>query len=101
MKPRMSPTIPKAHSPLFAAVWQRIEGHTGKQFTTVTGLPFTYAIAHGVLRPSRANRNLPRSDFEKAMTRVPLNSTRDVKDLQGPAYVYAILMDERIRAGEW
>ena len=65
------------------------------------GAPFTYAVTGGSLRPSRTNRVLPRSHFEKALERVPLKDTTVVQDLQGPSFIYAILMDERIRTGEW
>jgi len=82
-------------------VWSRIQSHAGDDFTMVRGEPFTYVVAYGAVRPSRTNRQLPRSDFEKALARVPLKNTGVVQDLQGPSFVYAILMDERVRAGEW
>jgi hypothetical protein len=84
-----------------ATVWNRIGTHAGEDFTMVRGAPFTYVVAHGAVRPSRTNRQISRADFEKALARVPLNSTAIVQDLQGPSFVYAILMDERISAGEW
>jgi hypothetical protein len=96
-----SKTVAKSRTTRFADVWNRIESNAGNDFVTMTGLPFTYSVAHGALRPSRANRNIPRSDFEKALARVPLKNTAGVQDLQGPSFVYAILMDERIRGGEW
>ena len=67
----------------------------------VRGAPFTYVVAQGAVRPNRTNRHIPRSHFEKALTLVPLKNTSVVQDLQGPSFVYAILMDDRIRAGEW
>jgi hypothetical protein len=84
--------------PTFAEVWHRIESHAGEDFVTKTGLPFTYTVEHGVVRPSRTNRHIPRSDFEKALTLGPLKNVAVVHDLRGPSYIYAILMDERIRA---
>ena len=88
-------------TPNIATVWNRIGTHAGEDFTMVRGAPFTYVVAHGAVRPSRANRQISRSDFEKALARVPLKNAGVVQDLQGPSFVYAILMDERIRAGEW
>jgi len=85
----------------FVSVWKRIVSQAGEEFRTTKGLPFTYTVAHGAVRPSRTNRNLSRADFEKALARVPLKNTAAVQDLQGPAFIYAIMMDERIRAGEW
>jgi hypothetical protein len=90
-----------AKTPNFTAVWSRIESHAGEEFTMMRGAPFTYAVKHGAVRPSRANRQIPKSDFEKALALVPLKNTAVVQDLQGPSYIYAILMDERVRAGEW
>ena len=93
---------PKGSTPLRAdVVWRRIESSAGEKFKTVTGLPFTYTVAQSVVRPSRTNRQIPRSDFEKALKDVPLKNTTAVQHLQGPSFIYAILMDERIRAGEW
>lgn len=94
------PTM-KSGTRRFETVWSRIVSNAGNPFGTVKGLPFTYTVAQGAVRPSRTNRNLPRSDFEKAFARVPLKNTAGVQDLQGPSFVYAIMMDERIRAGEW
>jgi hypothetical protein len=85
----------------FAAVWDRIESHAGQEFKTVRGLPFTYTVVHGAVHPSRTNKKIPRADFEKAMACVPLKNTAVIQDLQGPSFIYAILMDERIRAAEW
>jgi hypothetical protein len=32
---------------------------------------------------------------------VPLTTTAPLQRLQGPSYLYAILMDDRIRHGDW
>jgi hypothetical protein len=32
---------------------------------------------------------------------VPLSSTVEMNHLQGPSYIYAILMDSRIRRDDW
>jgi hypothetical protein len=94
-------SIRKSQMPNFTSVWNRIEAHAGDEFTTVTGKAFTFVVEHGAVRTSRTNRQIPRSDFEKALALVPLENTVVLQDLQGPSYVYAILMDERVRAGEW
>ncbi len=82
-------------------VWTRIEAHAGEQFRLVRGAPFTYTVAHGCVVPDRTNHQLPKSHFEKALLRVPLKNTAVVQDLRGPSFIYAILMDERIRDGDW
>src|SRR5262245_56145473 len=91
----------KTTSPNASVVWRRIEAHQGDDFATKTGKPFTYTIRNGAVRPSRTDWQISRGDFEKALERVPLKNTTEVHDLQGPSFIYAILMDERIRAEDW
>ena len=85
----------------FSTVWSRIEAETGKTFRQIRGGEFTYRIQSGQLIPDRTNRIIPRSDFEKAFKLVPLKSTVSVQSLQGPSYIYAVLMDQRIRKLDW
>jgi hypothetical protein len=85
----------------FAEVWSRIESHAGEEFTQIRGGTFRYSIVGSILRPDRTNRGLPRAQFEEALSLVPLPNTTVVHHLQGPSYVYAILMDPRIRRGDW
>jgi hypothetical protein len=87
------------------SVWRRIESHQGEEFKTVTGLPFTYAVEgagiwffrHG----RRINRKLTRTQVEVAIARCPLTSTTEIKDLMDFAYLFALLMDARIRGEAW
>lgn len=53
------------------------------------------------LRPSRTVRHLSRSNFAKALDFVPLESTSEIKHLQGASYTFAILMDARVRRGDY
>ncbi len=85
----------------FADVWPRIEAHAGEEFRTIRNKPFSYNIRGSsvVPRPGKGaetNRLLPRSHFQKAWERRPLSGPGQIHDLQGPAYVYAILADARI-----
>jgi len=85
----------------FEDVWPRIEAHAGEEFRTIRDKPFSYNIRGSsvVPRPGRGaetNRLLPRSHFQKAWERRPLSGPGQIHDLQGPAYVYAILSDPRI-----
>lgn len=82
-------------------IWSRIESHAGERFQQKRGGEFTYAVSGSSLTTDRANRNLPRSDFEEALHLVPLDGPGQVQHLQGPSFVYAILMDERIRQSDW
>ena len=61
------------------------------------GKRFSYqAHGHGV-DMNTTNRILPRSDFQKAFERFPVSGPGDLQDLQGPSYIYSILMDPRVR----
>ncbi len=86
-----------------ATIWTRIETNSGQTFHQVEGGEFTYRVKGRTLKPDRTNRVISRSDFDKALNYVPFASTTEVNRLgvQGPSYVFAILMDERIRQGDW
>ena len=81
----------------FDVLWRNIHHFAGEKFLTVTGLPFTYEAHESYVKPSRANQNISRSDFEKAYDLVPLQSPAQIAKLvRGSAYVFAILTDPRI-----
>lgn len=82
-------------------IWARIEAHAGEDFTLTRGDVFQYAVPGNYLRPLGRVRHLSKTNFAKALDRLPLDNTRSVADLQGPSYVYAILMDHRIRRDDW
>lgn len=79
----------------------RIEAHAGEDFRLIGDKMFTYEVPGNYLRPIGRVRHLSKTNFGKALSRVPLDNTGSVSDLQGPSYVYAILMDERIRRSDW
>jgi hypothetical protein len=89
----------------FEAVWDRVRRCAGQTFTTSTGLPFTYRVPGDFLRVSRngreINRSLSRTNFAKAAAAMPVARPSDIKESQGSAYTWAILMDKRIRQGDW
>ena len=81
----------------FEAVWARIRECAGQQFATVRGLPFTYKLSGDYLQPSRTNVELPKGHFRKAFGLMPVKGPGDINSLVlGPAYIFAILTDERI-----
>jgi hypothetical protein len=83
-------------------VWARIKAHEGEIFKQIRGKKFTYTVVGASLVPEGINQNIPRSDFERALQFLPLESTVSVQHLRGPSYIYAILMDKRIRGeDEW
>lgn len=83
-------------------VWPRIEAHAGETFYQIMGGEFKYAVEGGHVYVSRTDQRIPKSHFEKALDHVPLMNTVPLqKKFRGPSFIYAILMDERIRQGDW
>jgi hypothetical protein len=86
-------------------VWSRIESHQGETFRTARGLPLTYEVeGTGIwfFRDGRRiERKLTRSQVDVAISRCPLTSTTEIKDLMDYAYLFALLMDRRIRGEAW
>jgi len=86
-------------------VWDRIGRCAGQTFTTASGLPFTYRAPGDYLRIDRdgreINRSLSRTNFEKAARLMPAKKPSDIKESQGSAYTWAILMDKRVRQSDW
>lgn len=87
--------------PAIDAIWGRIEARAGEAFTQVRGARFTYRVAGGHVVPDRTVQQIPRSHFARALELVPLSGPGEVQNLRGPSFIFAILMDPRIRAGEW
>ena len=85
--------------------WRQIEAHQGEEFKTATGLPFTYAVeGTGIWffrGGRRINRKLTRGQVNKAIARCPLTSTTEIKDLMDYPYLFALLVDKRIRREAW
>lgn len=85
----------------FDTVWTRIQAHAGQQFQQVRGGVFSYEATSSAVRPDRTNQQIPRLHFERALARLPFPNTVVLQDLRGPSYIYAILVDPRIRMGDW
>lgn len=87
------------------SVWARIERNAGQEFETATGLPFTYRVPGQFLRVTREgqeiNRSLSKTNFAHALSSMPAEKPSDLKDRQGSAYTWGILMDRRIRQNDW
>jgi hypothetical protein len=101
LNPRQSASLESSPE----SVWRRIESHQGEGFKTARQFPFTYEIEGSGIwffrDGRRINRKLTRGDVDKAIARCPLNSTTEIKDLMDYAYLYALLMDPRIRGQAW
>jgi hypothetical protein len=88
-------------SPSIDSVWERIKLNSGQTFRQKTGGEFTYLITDEHLIPDRTPQRIPRSQFEKALKFVPLSNTAKIQHLRGPSYIFAVLMDRRIRGNDW
>ena len=88
-------------NPGISSVWKRIQANVGCEFRMVRGAKFRYAVVAGHVIPDRTNQQNPKSHFEKALAIVPLTSTATIQSLRGPSFIYAILMDARIRQTDW
>ena len=87
--------------PSIDVVWSRIEAHADATFTQIRGGLFTYAVRNGHVIPDRTQQQIPKSHFARALALVPLSDTTGIQELRGPSYIYAILMDQRIREADW
>jgi hypothetical protein len=87
------------------AAWSRIERHQAEEFHTVRGLPFTYQVEGSGIwfrrNGRRVGRRLTRTQVEIAISRCPLTNAAKIHDLIAPAYLFALLMDPRIRMKSW
>lgn len=84
----------------FDKIWQRITQCAGEQFSTATGLKFSYEMKGQTLRPDRTRYNLSRSEFEKAWGLLPSASRSQLnRTVRGPSYAIAILSDPRVLPG--
>jgi hypothetical protein len=91
----------RTQRPSIEVVWARIIAHQGQTFHQILGKAFTYEVDHGYLIPSTTNWRIPRGHFEEALELVPLENTVPVQHLYGPSYIFAVLMDRRIRGSDW
>lgn len=85
----------------FDTIWPRIKHCEGQVFRQIRGREFTYTVNGSTVIPSTTNQNIPRGHFEEASQLLPLQNTVPVQHLRGPSYIYAILMDRRIKQTNW
>ena len=78
-------------------VWNEIKSHQGERFSLIRGKEFTYKIIGDFVFPSTLKTHGPsKSELEKALAHLPLDSTVSIQHLWGPSYIFALLTDKRI-----
>ena len=91
-----------ASMPSIDDLWVRLKSLQGRDFETKTGKPFTYEITGDVFYPSRTTYNISKAEFRKALALAPLDGPGAIRDtVRGPAYVWAVLHDKRVRRQDW
>ena len=76
--------------------WQRIVENEGNVFTQIRGKQFTYEVVGTSIKLATTNQHVAKSEFEKAVSFLPLSNTVPIQHLRAPSYIYAILTDKRI-----
>ena len=84
-----------------ARVWSRVVEHEAERFTAYRGGGFTYRVSGRCLLMDRANWVIRWVDLEAALGLVPLRSPAPIQHMVAPAYIYGVLMDDRIRGTDW
>ena len=80
-------------------LWSRIIRCSGEVFHQQQGQSFTYSVSGDTIYLDTANQDLSRQQIAEAFNRMPLAGPDDIRDLNGPRYIYAILTDRRIVGG--
>lgn len=86
---------------MIEVIWERINENEGQVFKQIKGGEFTYKVKGNTIKLSRTNRFVSKSTFAEALKNVPLENTVPLQSLQAPSYLFAILMDQRIRQNDW
>ncbi|GEM49783.1 hypothetical protein [Deinococcus cellulosilyticus] len=80
-------------------VRRRLKHHEGETFQQVRGQRFTYTLKGETLVPSTTEWNIAPSQVRKALEFMPVRTVSELSGLQAPSYLFALLMDPRIRQG--
>lgn len=76
-------------------VWKKITDCAGQTFHTKTGVPFSYHIRNEYIYLENTNRAIPKRQVEESLS-IRSDFVSDYKKIQGSAYLFGILHDERI-----
>jgi hypothetical protein len=91
----------KGEVQLIELLWDRIKYCEGQVFRQIKGGEFTYKVNGSVIELSRTNRSISKKTFAEALKHVPLKNTVLLQRLQAPSYLFAILMDNRMKKNDW
>ena len=80
---------------LIDSVWKKLILHAGEPFLTKTGRPFSYQIRNNYIVLLNTPRTIPKWQVEEAL-RIQADTVTAYGKYQGPAYLYALLHDQRI-----
>ncbi len=80
-------------------LWSRIIRCSGEVFHQQQGRSFTYSVSGDTIFLDTANQDLSRRQIAEAVNRMPFAGPDDIRDLNGPRYIHAILTDRRIVRG--
>lgn len=83
----------------FDALWSRVQSCAGQTFLTKTGKICRYEARDSYVILENTQHNIPKAHFAKALELMPASKVTDLRDLRGYAYLWGIMMDDRIRAG--
>lgn len=86
---------------MIEVIWERMNENEGQVFKQIRGGEFTYKVEGNTIKLSRTNRNISKNTFAEALKYVPLENTVPLQRLQAPSYLFAILMDNRIKQNDW
>ncbi len=85
----------------FTEIWERIINYQGENFYQIRGKVFSYKVIGTQIVLNSTNQKIPKQHVERVLELVPLANTVPIQMFRAPSYLYAILMDKRIRIGCW
>ncbi|MGG3436114.1 hypothetical protein ABER96_04075 [Bacillus subtilis] len=86
---------------MLEVIWERIREFEGEEFKQIRGGEFHYKVNGNVLELSRTNQSISKGTIKEALLHVLLKNTNPLQQLRAPSYLFAILMDNRIRRSDW
>lgn len=98
-----APAVPRPIRRDPELVWRRVIAQQGAAFSRRSSGAFTYTVENEHIVFSDVDRALSRADIADAVRRLPFATPFDVAraGVPLPTHVFALLMDSRIRGGDW